>query len=163
MGSDVLLGVVKAFVNRFENTTNSGSTLTTTSPGTASPSATSNQLSPETSKHPSNLPPPTSKSTSDQEGNKRPGPFTRTHPISPPLVHSTSSGSSVPQIVNNTNQDSSQTTPNPAWSGTSLPSYSAGSWVTRSNLKTQIQTPTRFRALIQTGSLTKIGWGTRWG
>ena len=114
MGSDVLLGVVKAFVNRLKNTTNSASTLTNTPPVTASPSATSNQLSPGTSKYPSNLLPPTSKGTSNQDDNKRLGPLNGTYPIPPPPICPTSSGSSVLQISNNTNPDLSQTAPNPA-------------------------------------------------
>jgi len=90
MGSDVLFGVVNAFVNGFKNTTNSASTLITTSPVTASPSATSNQPSTGTSKYPSNLPPPTNKGTSNQDDNKRLGPSNGTYPNPLPPARPTS-------------------------------------------------------------------------
>ena len=109
------------------NTTNPSSILTTTLPTAVLPSATSNQLSPGSSQHPFNPPPPTIGGTSDQNNNKHLDPPNEVYPISPPPSYSATSGSSVPQIANNTDPGPSQTTSSPVWNGTSLPSYSASS------------------------------------
>jgi len=109
------------------NPTSSASTLITPPPITVLPSATSNQLSPGTSQHPFNLPSPTNGDNLNQNNNKQLDPFNGAYPTSPPPVYSTSSGSSVPQVANNTNPDPSETTPDSVWNGMSLPSYSTGS------------------------------------
>ena len=134
--------------------------LAVTSPVTASPSATSNWLSPGTSKRPSDLPPPTSRDTSNLDGNKRPSPFNRAHPVSLPPVCPTSSSSGVQccksritrtrthhrrrrQTLHGMERAPRHTRPT--------------TWVTRLNLTAQ--TPTRFQALIRTRSLAGMEVG----
>ena len=99
-------------------TTNSTGTLTTASPTTAT--------SPGTSQHPFSLTSPISWGTSIQKNNNRVGPFNGTPPISPPPIHPTSSGSSVPQSPNSPNLDPRQTTQNAVLNGVTVPSYSSG-------------------------------------
>jgi len=132
--SDVFVdGVVKGFVRGFKNLISpinqtqrqqtmvnpvqtqqqpSGATepasdvgaLAIASPITVIPSAAQNQSPPGASQHPSNLPSPTNGDTPDQNNNQC--------LTSQPLFQSTSTGSSVPQILNNTNP---VTKPNTVW------------------------------------------------
>ena len=99
-------------------TTNPTGTLTTASPTAA--------LSPGTSQHPLSLASPINWGTSIQNNNNRAGPFNGTSPISPPPIHPTPSGSSVPQSPNSPNLDPRQTTQNAVSNGVTLPSYSSG-------------------------------------
>jgi len=112
--------------NATSPTWNAGA-LTTASPTTTVSSAPSNQFPRGTSPHSYSLPPPNSGGISNQNDNNQLSPYNGAYPISPaPLIRSSSSGSSVPQISNTTNLDQSQVMPSAAWNGTSLPSYSAG-------------------------------------
>ena len=152
MGSDVPVGgVVKGFVKGFKSlisptiqtqqqtvtspiqtqqpsislTSNAGA-LTTASPTMMVSPATSNQVSPGTFPHPYSLPSPTIADTSNQKNNNQLGPFNGAYHISPAPIQRSLSGSSVPQILKNTNPDPPQMTQSVMWNGTSLPSYSAG-------------------------------------
>lgn len=109
------------------NTTNTAGALTTASPTTVLPSATSNQLSPEASQHPSNLPSPTDAGTSNQNSNGQLGSFNEAYPVSPPPIQSTSSGSPVSPILNDTNPNPLQTSPNAVQNGMTLYSHSTDS------------------------------------
>lgn len=157
-GSDVVGGgVVKGFVKGFKNlisptnqtqqqqtmvnpaqmqqpssnTTNPTSNvgaLTIASPTTVIPSTAPNQLPPGTSQPPPNPPSPTNEGTSGQGSNKQLGPLNGVDPISQPPIQSTSAGSSVPQILDDTDLDPTQVAkPNIVWNGMSPPQYSAGS------------------------------------
>lgn len=108
------------------NATGSASIPTVTSQIAALPSATLNQLSPVISQHLFNLPSPTNRATSNQN-NKQLGPFNEADSISLLPIYSASSGSSVPQVSNNTNPDPSQATADSVWNRMSLPPYSTGS------------------------------------
>ena len=110
-------------LNNTTNPTSNAGTLTITLPIMATRSAVSNQLSPGSSKHPSTISFPASGGTSDQGNNDKLDPFNGVNPISSSPIQSTSPGSSVPQILNNANQDP---TSNTLWNGVKIPPRSPG-------------------------------------
>jgi hypothetical protein len=108
---------------------NNTSTLTSTTgpPTTAPPVAatspdTSNQVSPETSQQPSDLPSPTDGGTLNQDHPTQLDPFNGADPISPLPVQPTSDGTSLLQVPGDTDPDP---TPEVVWTGMDLTSPSA--------------------------------------
>jgi hypothetical protein len=95
---------------------------TTTQLVAATPSSASNQVSPETSQQPSDLPFPTDGGTLNQDNPTQLDPSNGADPISPLPVQSTSDGTSVVQVPDDTDADP---TPEVVWTGMDLTSPSA--------------------------------------